>query len=416
MRGRIGAIEWWIEKTEAALGRVKPEAIDAETLTEITTSLGKIDTLLNGYLPDPPVLRPIQRIIEMIPSKTEKIRDVQSDQTQQTPQPQPQPQATQQTQLPLQAPVADITTEADVRKVINLWHQTLRNIATFILEKDPANPIAYRYRRIAAWSQVNVLPPATDGQTEIPPPTPQVIQPLTELRNNGNHQALLVSAEQRLSQSIFWLDLNRWVVESLAGLGAEYQRAQEAVRQETAYLLHRLPGLEALSFSDGTPLADPDTKRWLKGIEFGAAGVPAGPTPLPEGARGEGGRGQQTETIDKALALANKKKLVEAVQLLQKKLKNCFSKKEELMWRLALCQILIGSQRTEMALPHLHLILTDIDTFQLTSWDPELALKGYKVVWTGFSSHTDKELKKNADTILNRIAELDPVEALALTK
>jgi hypothetical protein len=111
-----------------------------------------------------------------------------------------------------------------------------------------------------------------------------------------------------------------------------------------------------------------------------------------------------------------KKKLVEAVQLLQQKLQHCFSKKETLTWRLALSQVLIESQRLDLALPHLDLILKDIDTYQLASWDPGLALKGYKLVWTGFNSHKDNEFKKSAQTILNRIAELDPVEALVLKK
>jgi type VI secretion system protein VasJ len=117
-----------------------------------------------------------------------------------------------------------------------------------------------------------------------------------------------------------------------------------------------------------------------------------------------------------ASALANQKKLMEAVQLIQQKLHHCFSRKETLTWRLALSQILIESRRLDLALPHLDLILNDIDTFQLASWDPGLALKGLKLVWTGFSSHEDNQFQKNAETILNQIAELDPVEALTLKK
>jgi type VI secretion system protein VasJ len=102
--------------------------------------------------------------------------------------------------------------------------------------------------------------------------------------------------------------------------------------------------------------------------------------------------------------------------LFQTELKNCDSQQEALMWRSALCRILIGSKRTDMALPHLELILKDIETYRLENWDPHLALEGLKLVWTGYSNHTDKEVKRNAQAVLSQIAKLDPAEALSLSK
>ena len=311
-------------------------------------------------------------------------------------------------------PSEDIRTEADARKTINSWQQMLRKVAAFLLENDNANPLAYRCRRIAAWSQLAVLPPENNGVTQFSPPAPQVVQALNDFRENAHYGALIESAEQRLSQFMYWFDLNRWVIESMDFLGDGYRQAREAVCQETAFLLHRLPGLRDLAFSDETPFANPETQRWLDSIEFDAGA--AAPIPPVEGGQTKDQLDAAAETIQMATALAKKKKLVEAVQLLQQKLQHCFSKKETLTWRLALSQILIESRRLDLALPHLDLILKDIDTYQLASWDPGLALKGFKLVWTGFNSHKDNEFKKNAQTILNRIAELDPVEALALKK
>ena len=86
------------------------------------------------------------------------------------------------------------------------------------------------------------------------------------------------------------------------------------------------------------------------------------------------------------------------------------------MWRSALCRILIGSKRTDMALPHLELILKDIETYRLENWDPQLALEGLKLVWTGYTHHTDKQVKRDAQSVLSQIAKLDPTEALNLSK
>jgi type VI secretion system protein VasJ len=69
-----------------------------------------------------------------------------------------------------------------------------------------------------------------------------------------------------------------------------------------------------------------------------------------------------------------------------------------------------------MALPHLELILNDIETYRLVNWDPQLALDGLKLVWTGYTQHTDKEVKRNAQAVLSQIAKLDPAEALSLSK
>jgi len=102
--------------------------------------------------------------------------------------------------------------------------------------------------------------------------------------------------------------------------------------------------------------------------------------------------------------------------LIQAELKNCFSQKEALMWRLALCRMLIGSKRTDMALPHLDLILKDVEAYRLENWDPRLALEGLKVVWNGYNNHSDKALRRNAEAVLSQIAKLDPAEALKLSK
>jgi type VI secretion system protein VasJ len=393
--------------------------------------------MLGEYLPEPPLLRPIQRFVEKVPALTEKEKasgpvnaGVHASQPAGTTAPTPEP-APKATSVPLKeaqpktefsepspetAETHETEIQADTQKVVNASFQKLLKVAAFLLKEEPMNPMTYRCRRIALWSKISSLPSATNGQTLIPPPAPQVVKPLLELRDNANWSALLASAEQKLSQFIFWFDLNRFSAESLASLGPSYQQAHQAVCQETSFLRHRFPGLEEFAFSDGTPFADPDTKRWLNSIEPGSGKATARSVTMTEPEGGNGEKGKMAKAIQSAQTLAKQNRLVEAVKSLQTELQSSFSRKEALLWRLALCQILIGSKRTDMALPHLELILKDIDAFQLATWDPALALKGLKVVWTGFSHHTNKEYKHNAETVLNRISELDPVAALNLVK
>ena len=67
-----------------------------------------------------------------------------------------------------------------------------------------------------------------------------------------------------------------------------------------------------------------------------------------------------------------------------------------------------------MALPHLDQLLKEIETYRLEAWDPQLALEGLKLVWTGYNKQTDKGLQSNAAAVLSRIAELDPTQAVKL--
>jgi len=422
MRGRLGAIEWWIEKTETAMIGLKPEPVAAEKLDAIQTTLSQIDTLLNEYLPEPPLLRPIKRALEMIPSISEKEPELEpapiTEEAQ--PEPPPAPEPGIEREAPKPAPVAAepemLATVQDAQKVISSSMQKVRQAAAFLLENDLTNAMAYRYRRIAAWSVVSGLPPESNRQTQIPPPAPQILQSLLDFKENGNWNAMIMAAEQRLSQLIFWFDLNRLVAEALDGLGDSYENAHEAVCQETAHFNHRLPGLVDLNFSDGTPFADSETKKWLKGISLAAGSVADSAVTTSGTVKSFEETDHMVKTLAEAQALAKKKKLLEAVQLLQKEMKNCVSQHETLLWRLELCRMLIGSKRTDMALPHLDLIIKDIETYRLESWDPPLALEGLKLVWTGYISHTGSDAERNAEVVLSQIAKLDPAEALKLTK
>jgi type VI secretion system protein VasJ len=443
MRGRLGAIEWWIEKTNSALKNIKPEPLADEKLKELNEALTRIDSTFKEYFPDPhnadqadthPLLISIQRFIEVIPSLTEEkpttdplppveentvFEPPATDERSQPEAPsEPETEPSRNTVKPETLSIAqkEIETEKDAQKIIDQGFQKLHQAASFLLTDNPMNPVAYRYRRIASWSKVSVLPQHTGTKTQIPPPAPYILQPLFDLSGDGNWSALLESAEQKLSQFIFWIDLNRFVAEALINLGKAYQEAHEAVCQETAFFMHRLPGLDTLAFSDGMPFADPETKPWLKSIEFGTGSTVMEQIQVTGFDRDEGGEDPMTETIEKARLLLKREKIVESITLIQQKVQNSFSQKEALSWRLVLCQILLDSKNKDMTLPHIEQILEDIESYRLETWDPQLALKGLKVAWTGFNSFSDKSFKHNATQTLNRIAKLDPAEALRLNK
>ena len=403
MKGRAGAIEWWIEKTEGALKQVKQRALPQDQINSLKERLEKIDQFLGQSLEEPPSFNSIQDQLETLsPPPPEKPKEG------------PPPHAEKATRGEPEAPEA-LATSHDAQKALNHGLQKIREAIAFLYQENLSNPQPYRWSRIILWSNVEALPPANNGQTRIPPPTAQVKNIFSELRNKGDDEGLIRSAEGRLPQFIFWIDLNRLVSEGLANLGENYQKPKEAVIQETAFLLHRLPDLEHLSFSDGTPFADSETKQWLKEIALKGGGAEE-PSSTPASIATPQDKHPIEKEVEEAQALIKKGKLLEAIERLQNKFHHSPSQREKLLWRLAMSQLLVKNKQAKVALPHLDQILKDIDFYRLEEYDPELALKSLKTVWIGLSSQSDQPSKEKASEVLQRIAKLDLTEAIRIGK
>lgn len=403
MKGRAGAIEWWTEKTEIALKQIKPGTLSPEGMKSLQEILQKIVDFLGQHLEEPPSFRALQDQLEdLSPPPSE------------TPKQEPTPPTDKAVRKEPEVPET-IATEQDVQKFLKIGFQKIREATTFLWEKNLSNPLPYRWSRIMAWSMVEDLPPTTDGKTRIPPPPAQFRNIFSELKNKGDHENLIKSAEGKLSQFIFWMDLNRLVSEGLANLGENYQRAKEVVNQETASLLHRLPDLEHLSFSDGTPFADPETKEWLKEITL-KRGTIVESSSKDTFLTTQQDKNPIEKEVEEAQALIKKGKLLQAMEGLQQKFQHSPSQKEKLLWRLALTQLLVKNKQVKVALPHLEQILKDIDFFRLEEYDPDLALRSLKVVWTGLSSQSDQTSKEKSSEVFQRIARLDLTEAIRIGK
>ncbi len=134
----------------------------------------------------------------------------------------------------------------------------------------------------------------------------------------------------------------------------------------------------------------------------------------PTSSAAEGDRIQQE--VREAQRLMKEGKLQEAIERIQQKLRNSFSQKERLLWRLALSQLLMNTKQAKLVLPHLEVILKEIDFYRLEEYDPEIALKGLKMVWLGMSSQADPVSKEKAAETFHRIARLDLTEAIGLGK
>lgn len=418
MRGRVRAIEWWLEKTEAALKQVKALSFPPDQLAFVKENLNRLDSFLGEHLESCPSLAPIKEYFNGLAPETVQTQELQvAPRTVSEPIAEMPPVAVVQQQTVNQVDTPrEISSQHEAGRALSDGLLKISEASFFLWQQDLASPQIYRLTRKTAWYSVDDLPPANNGQTKIQAPPAQVKNLLLDLRNNGDAEALLKAAETRLPQYIFWLDLNRLAAEALARLGNRFERAHEVVCQETAFLLHRLPGLEELSFSDGTPFATPDTRQWLKGIAF--QGVSGECSSLESGdSNGAPGTEALIEKNMRELQhLMRKGKLIEAMEVAQKKLGSSASLRENLLWRLSLSQMLVDMGKSRLALPHLEQVIMDIAGHGLESYDPAVAMRGLKLAWLAFDSQAEQKFKDQAQEILHRIGRFDMTEMVRLSK
>ena len=404
MRGRVAAIEWWAEKAESVLEQLPKGPFAEGRINALNENLRKVDQLLAEVLEEAPSIRPLLDFA----SSLEAV----------APPPEPKPAST----APLapegslgtlgaepsaprveEGPI-EIASPETAYAVLEKALGDVARVADYYLGESLSNPAAYRFARVAAWTAVESLPPSEDGRTILPPP--YSTDSLRGLLGEGQDEALVRAAEQNLAEHIFWLDLNFWASEALARLGEGHEAAAEAVRGETALLLRRLPGLEELKFSDGTPFAADDTRGWLKGLSAGAGGA----------AEGSAGAAQDpaAKGIRQARELVAEGRTAEAVRRMQQGLRGGGSRKAAFHWRVALCRLLVETPEARHALPHIEEILKEIDLFHLEEYDPELALKGLKVAWDGYRANAGLVPEERVVEMQGRIARVDVSAAMSL--
>ncbi|MGS2871693.1 type VI secretion system protein TssA [Enterobacter huaxiensis] len=157
------------------------------------------------------------------------------------------------------------------------WRDTLLKVAAILCERQPDSPQGYRLRRHALWQTITGTPQAeSDGRTPLAAVSADMVT---------DYQARLAVADMDLWQQVerslllapYWLDGHYLSARTALHLG--YTAVAEAIRDEVARFLARLPALATLLFNDRTPFINEQTKRWLAS--------PSGRQPAPAAQVGE---------------------------------------------------------------------------------------------------------------------------------
>lgn len=418
MRGRVRAVEWLLERCTISLHQMPALSFPASQVILIKERLNKLEIFLGENLENAPSFVALHEYFNGMECPVEESSFVEEALQPEAPsreegvQAEPPPDREPEKEKPSNTPASG----HDAGVMVSEALKSLQEASFRIRQQDPASPQPYRLARKAAWYSVEALPPSVNGRTRIPPPSTVEKKLLIDLRNNGDAEALLKASEARLPEYIFWMDLNRFSADSLSRLGNRYQKAQDVVCQETAFLLHRLPGLEELCFSDGTPFAAPETRSWLRGIDLRCGSGDAASTTVSPPCQDVVVEEDREKTIEELRMLIRKGNMIDAMETGQRKVRDASSSREKILWRLALARMLVTVGKTKLSLPYLEQVLEDIDRYRLEEYDPDLALRGLSLCRQTFAAQEDVRFRDRADHMLHRIGRLDMPEMVRLAK
>ena len=406
MRGRVAAIEWLGERGAKQVSAPGAKRGSPEDLATCLERLKEIGALLAERVPDGgTLLSELRRALDEAAMRAA---------------PPPQP-ATPAGGTPAASgggsSVGTVSSPDEAQKALTEIRRLALATAAVLRESEPTNPLAYRLPRQMVWARVAGAPPSTGGQTQIPSPGDLGAE-LEAALGRGEFKGVLTRAEDKLSTGIFWLDLHRFAVSALEGMGEEFVPAAEAVCEELALLLKRLPELKDLRFADGTPLADNATRTWIQTRVAGALGGGGG---APEPAPASVSAGDETEmegfeeARQEARKLAGKKRLPEALRLLEDGAARAGTVRARVQWKLETARLCLDRGQPGAGEALLDNLDRELARTTYEDWAPELGaevLKALLACRRKAGRGTGPEAVERNRDLLSRLYRLDVLAAL----
>lgn len=300
-----------------------------------------------------------------------------------------------------------------------------RAMAMWLRDQENGYLPSVRLVRSVRWDTLHEVPPAdAASHTRLAPPRSELRQQMKRLVLQKQWHELLERVEGAFMEGVnhLWFDLQYFQHVALDHVGAPYSMWRELLRADFALFLERLPGIEPLSFNDGTPFADDTTLEWIarhavvRDLEAGESFAP-----LPVSADSEGdAAGDWPEIEAQARDLAGREG-VEAAFAWLEALPGLKTDRHRYLQRLVMARLADHVERADTALALLAELDTAARSLPLTRWDPTLVFEVKHQLVRALKAMSNR---KDADkpTLARRIGELqaeltvlDPARALTLS-
>lgn len=420
LRGRQASCEWLVEQTSLYLEKNEPSDSQWPVISELAKQLKELDYFLADQMADKApsfadVSRPIKRLAEIAktkhnvsapvettavdtPPQSQTIEPVKATESQSaqateaTVTPTEQVAVTQEVSAPPKAinkpankapvmssePVGDIQTEQDAKKVFKQVQDLLKALSGFHSSAKASDAKRYRYSRFALWGSLDKLPPSKDGKTQLPSPPADKLKKVVELFESGEYLELLSVAESSAEKMPYWFDGNRYIVLALEALGAEYEKAKDALVSELTQFIRRVPKIMELQYANGQPFASEPCQAWLKSLLSDDSAVIAASEDTLAAAMVEA----------KKLALSGK--INEAFELLHEQ--PAKTKREKFKIKMACAELACQNGQVKVGIPMLERMIEEIRSMNVADWESDFLSKALALLVNAYEKLDESEL------------------------
>lgn len=409
IRGRVNALQWFLEKTLRLLPSAQTSASALATVEALEVASRRLAEVARQRFGDQaPAMTPLLEQVERIRLAAAPPPPPPSAGTSPAAEPRPAeaaPADAVPSALPA-APAPALTGAADVPEYLRVLGDALLAAADAVRHVDSSNPASYRLLRVGLWLEVDGPPPATAGKTIIPAPAEDLRNQLAQMAQGQSWAELLEAAEAAVQMKGLALDFHRFSWQALAGLGASHGKAKDALAAEVRSLLARAPQLPGLFFEDGTPMADAQTKTWIEEEIQPQAG--SGPQ-VQAGADGEAAAARAAE----ARKLLAASQVPQALALLQQGIMTSRGGRDRFLARLELARLAGGAGLAPLAKATYEELSREAAEQGIDAWEPALVaecLKGLITAARGLANDPRGASQDLAEPYA-RLCRLDPVAA-----
>jgi len=422
LRGRQASCEWLIEQTSQFLEKNEPNDSQWPVISELAKQLKELDYFLADQMADKApsfadISRPIKRLAEIAKSKQSvsapvetstveapaqkpAIDSSQATTTQSTPEalalapemPSEPAAVKQEVSAPAKAiskpvnktpltsnePIGDIQTEQDAKKVFKQVQDLLKALSAFHSSAKTSDAKRYRYSRFALWGSLDKLPPSKDGKTQLPSPPADKLKKVVELFESGEYLELLNVAESSAEKLPYWFDGNRYIVLALEALGAEYEKAKDALISELTQFVRRVPKIMELQYANGHPFASEPCQAWLKSL----ISDDSAETIVSEDTLGS--------AMAEAKKLALSGKINEAFELLHEQ--PAKTKRDKFKIKMACAELACQNGQVKVGIPMLERMIEEIRSLSVADWESDFLSKALALLVNAYEKLDESEL------------------------
>ncbi|WP_322032673.1 type VI secretion system protein TssA [Paraburkholderia sp. J76] len=301
-----------------------------------------------------------------------------------------------------------------------------RGMATWLRDQEQGYLPSVRLVRCVRWDTLHEVPPAdAASHTRLVAPRPELRAQMKRLVLQKQWHELLERVEGAFMEGVnhVWFDLQYFQHVALDHAGAPYNAWRELLRADFALFLERLPGIERLSFNDGTPFADDTTLEWIarhavvRDLEAGESVAP-----LPVSAEStEGGAGDWQEIEAQAKDLTARDGIEAAFAWLEG-IPGMKTERHRYLQRFVMARLAAQAERADTAMALLLELDGTAKSLPLARWDPALVfevklqlVRALRAVST--RKDADKtELARRIGVLQGEMTVLDPARMLSLAQ